>query len=417
MDRAVTESQLDAHATELLYAIFKKAVIARASDIHIDPTPSAVRIRFRIDGTMQNQGTLPHTEHDPLIMRMKVLADLDITSKPVPQDGHFEFLIQGLPDVLTPQSSDEKAVQEVSPIPAEKDRMLDVRISIFPTINGEAVVCRILNRSEVRFSIHDLGLAEDSLRKVEQLITRNYGMLLVTGPVGAGKTTALYSILQETMSESKNIVTLEDPVEFHFETIRQIQMQPERGLTFAAGMKSVLRQDPDVILIGEIRDNETAEHAVRASLTGRIVFSTLHSGTSTGTIARLIDMGVERSLIAYAVNGVISTRLVKKTCVSCKVPYEPSEQMLSSFDLNLSDGQFVMGKGCIICGGTGYLGRTGIFEVLEFDDRLRTMIIDGASMEELERYVEQNGMKTLKQDARQKILEGTTTVEMVLRSV
>lgn len=408
----------DPHATELLYAIFKKAVIARASDVHIDPTPNAVRIRFRIDGTIQNQGTLPRIEHDSLIMRMKVLADLDITAKPIPQDGHFEFVIDGLPadHASHTDHTGQKVVAEID-TSKQKDSVLDVRISIFPTINGEAVVCRILNRTDVKFSIHDLGFDDTSLQKVQKLISRNYGMLLVTGPVGAGKTTALYSILQETMSDGKNIVTLEDPVEFHFDMIRQIQMQPERGLTFAAGMKSVLRQDPDVILIGEIRDNETAEHAVRASLTGRIVFSTLHSGTSTGTIARLIDMGVERSLIAYAVNGAISTRLVKKTCGGCKVPYTPSEALLQNFGINPGEHQLVMGTGCIQCGGTGYIGRTGIFEVLEFDEKLRTMIIDHASMEDIERYVEQNGMKTLKQDARDKIIAGITTAEMAIRSV
>jgi type II secretory ATPase GspE/PulE/Tfp pilus assembly ATPase PilB-like protein len=188
-------------------------------------------------------------------------------------------------------------------------------------------------------------------------------------------------------------------------------------MTFAAGMKSMLRQDPDVILVGEIRDRETAEHAVRASLTGRIVYSTLHSGTSTGTIARLIDMGVERSLIAYAINGVISTRLVKRTCNSCKVSYTPPEAMLRHFDIDPTAQEFVMGKGCIACGGTGYLGRTGIFEVLEFDDRLRAMIIDRASMEVIDAAVAQSGFKTLKQDAKEKILAGITTVEMAMRSV
>ena len=402
---------------ELVRLIFARAVDARASDVHIDPSATVIHIRFRIDGILVNQGTLPLSNLDQILMRLKVLSNLDIASIPIPQDGHFELDVAELAQVIT--RSDEKltpvpslTIQEANSEAAK--RILDVRISVFPTINGDAAVCRLLNRAEAIFSIDKLGVDPTTMLKLQKLIKRTYGMVLVTGPAGSGKTTTLYSVLQQSMGEEKNIVTLEDPVEFRFESIRQIQMHPERGMTFALGMKSILRQDPDVIMIGEIRDAETAEHAIRASLVGRIVFSTIHSNTSIGTIARLIDMDIERSLIAYAINGVISTRLVRKNCEHCRVPYTPSSEYLNYFGLGNGEGHtFLRGSGCKACKGTGYDGRTGIFEILEFDNKLRTMIVDRASMAELETYVLSVGMKTLTQDALDKVFDGTTTLESV----
>ncbi|OGZ07288.1 MAG: hypothetical protein A3D65_02210 [Candidatus Lloydbacteria bacterium RIFCSPHIGHO2_02_FULL_50_13] len=412
----------DTDITELVRQVFVRAILARASDVHIDPTPTEIRIRFRVDGSMIDQGTLPIDNLGNILMRLKVLAGLDIASRPVPQDGHCEIDMEELSEAkrlaaqAQMQTNTGKEILAVSIEPSKK-RKLDVRISIFPTVNGEAIVCRLLNRAEMLFSLDDLGMDPGTLSKVRTAMTRSYGMMLVTGPTGSGKTTTLYSIIRELMVAEKNIITLEDPVEYRIDAIRQVQMQPERGMTFQVGMKSILRQDPDIIMIGEIRDPETAEYAVRASLIGRNVFSTIHSNTTVGTVARLIDMNIERSLIAYATNGVISTRLVKKVCEACRTPYTPAQEYLTLFGLEAHRGTFVKGVGCDRCNHTGFSGRTGIFEVLEFDSKLRAMIIDRVSMEELQTHVENMGMKTLKTDAIEKILAGVTTVESVAHVV
>lgn len=411
----------DTDITELVRQIFVRAVAARASDVHIDPTPEHIRVRFRIDGAMVDRGTLPIDNLGNILTRLKVLAGLDIASRPVPQDGHCELEMDAIEQWAHSSSvaSPKGAVPEDREVVVRptKRRILDVRISIFPTVNGEAIVCRLLNRNDMLFQLDDLGMDSGTLKKVRTAMVKSYGMMLITGPTGSGKTTTLYSIVRETMGKDKNIITLEDPVEYRIDTVRQVQMQPERGLTFAVGMKSILRQDPDIIMIGEIRDPETAEYAVRASLVGHNVFSTIHSNTTIGTIARLIDMNIERSLIAYALNGVISTRLVKKVCDGCKVFYMPAPEYLQYFGLEPQANTFVRGTGCDRCGNTGYSGRTGIFEVLEFDNKLRAMIIDRVSMEELQKYVESMGMRTLKADATEKILAGITTIESVAHAV
>jgi len=407
----VAQVGMETDITELVRVIFVRAVDARASDVHIEPTSTAIRIRFRIDGALHDQGTLPIAELDKILQRLKVLASLDIASRPIPQDGHFEIDM----NALSPGQVAPGAENSVDATRAK--RILDVRISVFPTINGDAAVCRLLNRENALLGIDELGLDDEMLNRVRGLLARSYGMVLITGPSGAGKTTALYSILRESLGDEKNITTLEDPVEFRFDAIRQIQMQPERGMTFAVAMKSILRQDPDIIMVGEIRDQETAEHAIRASLIGRIVFSTIHSNTNIGTVARLIDMNIERSLIAYALNGVISTRLVKKICSSCVVPYTPSPEYLAFLEMDTAGHQFVKGAGCEKCSGTGYLGRTGIFEVLDFDSALRALIIDKASMADLQNYVESRKLKSLKQDAIDKVLRGITTIESVAHVV
>ncbi|MDO8521234.1 MAG: GspE/PulE family protein [bacterium] len=410
----------DTDITELVRQIFVRAVAARASDVHIDPTPEDVRIRFRIDGAMVDEGTLPIVNLGNILTRLKVLAGLDIASRPVPQDGHCELEMDAIEQwargAEAPQKEKVTEAPEVILRPTKR-RVLDVRISIFPTVNGEAIVCRLLNRSDMLFTLDDLGMDPVTLKKVRTAMMKSYGMMLVTGPTGSGKTTTLYSIIRETMGKEKNIITLEDPVEYRIVAIRLVQMQPERGLTFAVGMKSILRQDPDVIMIGEIRDPETAEYAVRASLVGHNVFSTIHSNTTIGTVARLIDMNIERSLIAYALNGVISTRLVKKVCDGCKVFYMPADEYLKYFGLEPQANTFVTGKGCDRCNNTGYSGRIGIFEVLEFDNKLRAMIIDRVSMEDLQTYVEGVGMRTLKRDAIEKVLAGVTTIESVAHVV
>lgn len=407
-----------ADATEIVRLIFERAAKARASDVHIEPTEEALRIRFRVDGVLVDQGTVSLSDHDQIMTRIKVLSALDITARPTPQDGHFEL---DLSTYTVAQAEKDAASENRHPetelgMMRREKRIIDIRVSIFPTVNGEAAVCRLLNRSETLFSLDDLGFDTETLKKVRALITRSYGMVLITGPTGAGKTTALYSILQEVMGKEKSVVTLEDPVEFRFAGVRQTQIQPERGLTFAVGMKSILRQDPDIIMIGEIRDQETAEHAVRASLVGRIIFSTIHSNTTVGTIARLLDMNIERSMIAYALSGVISTRLVRKNCQKCLTEYVPDEQYLSFFGVTPGT-VFRRGAGCDACKGIGLAGRIGVFEVLTFDNPLRALIIDKAPMAALEAYALESGMKTLKQDSLEKARAGLVTLENAARAV
>ena len=376
---------------DFLQNIFEGAIRDRASDIHIEPLSNVAQIRFRIDGILREKGTASLEDYEQLLNRMKVLSSLDIMSHPAPQDGHFEWHYG--------------------------DRMLDVRVSIFPTVAGEAVALRLLNRAEKLLEIKGLEMDAKTAMTFRKLISRIYGMVLVTGPSGSGKTTTLYAILKELQSKERNIMTLEDPVELRLEGIRQSQIMPDKGFTFAVGMKAILRQDPDAIMIGEIRDPETAEYAMRASLAGRIVFSTVHANSSVGTVARLLDMRIERGLIAYAINGIIAKRLVRRSCNACREAYTPEAQYLLYFGLSPTDYNFTRGKGCNICGGTGYIGRLGIFEVFEFNDNVRHLITDGATIASLQEYMEKSGVKTLKQDALEKVLAGLTTLEEVVRAV
>ncbi len=384
---------------EFLNSIFQDAINEDASDIHIESLKDKMRIRFRVDGKLRDVTERPFSEIEHTINKIKVAADLDLANKFVPQDGHFE--------VIQAKLRDDKY---------EEKKIIDVRVSVFPTIHGEAVVLRMLNPSGTLMSLEDFEMDPNTLQKVKNLISKNYGMVLVTGPSGSGKTSMLYAVLKELRSEEKNIITLEDPVEHNFEDIRQVQISPEQNLTFAVGMKSILRQDPDVIMIGEIRDPETAEHAMRAALVSRIVFSTVHSNSSIGIIARLIDMGVDRSLIAYTLHGALSKRLVRRICSNCKTSYTPDNRYLEYFGLS-KKGSFVKGTGCEKCKGSGYKGRIGLFEVLEIDNDLRFMILEKAPMNALQEYVDKTNMRTLKQDAIEKVLAGETTLEEVLSAI
>ncbi len=445
---------------KFLNAVLEGAVRDRASDVHIEPISGMLRVRFRIDGYLQERYQRPLEEIDPLVTRIKAISNLDIASH-LPQDGHFEFSVELTQGLAPPQGDtapqtaanpggvaptrlshalsslfgaegdagkkqpqpweDEKNDRlepEVAPSkPRQHGRpagtyVLNVRVSVFPTVYGEAVVFRLLNRSEMLIPLEKLGMNREDLVVVRDLISRSYGMVLTTGPSGAGKSTTLYAILQELKQKEKNIVTLEDPVEFYFGDIRQTQIRPEQGLTYAVGMKSILRQDPDVLMIGEIRDHETAEYAMRASLIGRIVGSTVHSNTTVGTIARLIDMDVERSLIAYAVSGVISQRLVRKICASCPVEYAPDVMFLERLGIARSAEQrYLKGGGCAACDGAGFNGRTGIYSVLRMDDELRSLIVERAPLKALQDYTEKSGTPTLRQRAAEKVLAGETTAE------
>jgi type IV pilus assembly protein PilB len=389
-----------ATSDELADAIIGQAVRDGASDIHIDPMGENYRVRARVDGILHEKLSVPVFKMDPFLNRLKVLAGLDLSTHPVPQDGRFEVEVN-LPD--------ETGAAKPTPVAT--------RISIFLTVEGEAIVLRLLNRQDMLVRLEDSDMDEETLSRCRDLFMKNYGMILVTGPSGSGKTTLLYSILQELNHAEKNIVTLEDPVEFKFPGMRQVQIIPDQGLTYASGMRSILRQDPDVVMIGEIRDPETAEYAVRAALVGRLVFSTVHANTGVGTIARLLDMNIERSLIAYALNGVLSKRLVRRVCDACKAPYEPDLHLLRYFNVEPGSMPFMKGTGCDACGGTGYKGRVALFEVLKFDDGIRSLIIEHASISQLQEYIQKSDMITLKVDALKKVTTGVTTLEETVRAV
>jgi type II secretory ATPase GspE/PulE/Tfp pilus assembly ATPase PilB-like protein len=387
----------DISGDNFVNSIVQKATLRGASDIHIEPLQSKIMIRFRIDGVLLEEESLPRDYLEHIVNHLKVLCNMEIGSVRLPEDGHFSVAIakEGIFD----------------------NRMLDIRVSLFPTVNGPASVLRILNRSEMLMSLKDIGFDGEIENKVKELTFSSYGMILMTGPTGSGKTTTLYALLTEINRKERNILTLEDPIEMHFEDIRQSQINPDIGFTFARGMKSILRQDPDVIMIGEIRDSETADHAVQASLAGRAVYSTLHANTTIGGIARLIDMNIERGLIAYSVRGIISQRLVRKICPNCIMDDNPRPEYISFLGLEAADIRYKRGAGCGSCGGTGYRGRIGVFEVLIFDDNLRALIVDKASMSELQAYAEKLGMKTLRQNAIERVSEGITTLEEIVRAV
>lgn len=419
-------------ATALIDSILQESIAQKASDVHIEPTENDMRIRFRVDGVLQEVSRRPLHELEPVLNTIKVMSGVDPMSHMEPKDGHFSSNV-AIPGQTVVNNADAKPKIKISSFWAgspgadegvasaatviPKSATLDVRVSIFPTVNGEAVAMRMLNTAERLRTIEDLGFGEAALPKIRHLMTRAYGMVLVTGPTGSGKTTTIYSILSQLVTKERNIITLEDPVELRLAGARQSEIHPEQGFTYASAMRSILRQDPDVIMVGEVRDPETAEYAIRASLAGRIVFSTIHSNTTIGCVARLVDMSIERSLIAYSLNGIISQRLVRKICSDCKQPYTPSTAELAYFKLDPAGKQFFKGAGCATCGGSGFKGRVAIFEILEFTTGFRSLIIDRAPMETLQEYAEKNGMHTLKQEGAARAIEGLTTLEEVLQSV
>lgn len=387
----------DASGTDLVTPIVKAAAIQKTSDIHIEAMPGEVLVRFRVDGVLQVYEHLSKDDHEHIINRLKVLSNMEIGRVRLPEDGHFAVRFQDA---------------------GKEARTIDVRVSIFPTVNGPTAVLRLLNRSDMLISLDEIGFDEAIRARVRQLTLGSYGMILTTGPTGSGKTTTLYSMLMEINRKERNILTLEDPVEVFIEDMRQSQIVPDIGFTFAQGMKSILRQDPDVMMIGEIRDAETAEHAVQASLTGRMVYSTLHANTTIGAIARLIDLNIERGMIAYAVRGVIAQRLVRKICPTCSQPDpQPRTEYINYLGLEGATINYMRGVGCDECKGTGYRGRTGVFEVLIFDDELRALIVDKASMSTLQTYAEKAGMSTLRQNAIALVMDGVITIDEAIRVV
>lgn len=393
------------------------AVAARASDIHIDPLSDGLLIRFRIDGILQSWIKTDISWHDPLISQMKALAELDITRRAIPHDGHFSW---------TPAKHDrrEHDAHDGKQQERERDRhenktsgktrVLDIRLSVVPTVYGEAAVLRLLNRSDILLNLEDLGLDHADLAAVRKLVTVSQGMVLVTGPTSSGKTTTIYSILSELANANQNIFTLEDPVEYYLDMVRQSQIDPSNGYTYEVGIRAALRQDPDSIVVGEIRDIETAENAFRTSLTGRLVLSTLHLSDSLSAISRLIDMKVERPMVGYALKGVINQRLVGKLCPHCTVEYRPAEEVVRSLGMS-PDERFLHGKGCDECNNTGFYGRSGIFEILPIDETIQRFIIAGEPISKIKQELEGSGFKTLRQDGIRKIRLGQTTAEEVLK--
>jgi len=371
----------------------RQAIRDNASDIHLQPEENKLRVRFRIDGILHDKMTVPKQVQAALVSRIKVMADMDIAEKRAPQDGRISLKFN--------------------------QREYDFRVSTFPGVNGEKVVMRVLDKRGVMVHLNRLGMAATMLDEFEALINRSYGIICVTGPTGSGKSTTLYSVLNKINSPEKNIMTIEDPVEYQLPGLTQGQVNPRAGVTFANALRTMLRQDPNIILVGEMRDTETATIAIEAALTGHLVFSTLHTNDAPGAIARLLEMGIEPFLIASSVIGVMAQRLVRVICSKCKESYTPPVEAFRRLNLamDLESVTFYRGRGCEHCMQTGYKGRTGVFELMAVNDSMRELILRKAASHVIRQESLGSGMITLKQDGMQKILEGITTMEEALRVV
>lgn len=385
----------EAPVARIVSTILEYAVKSRASDVHIEPGEEKTRVRYRIDGVLQDRLSLPKKIHPAVVSRIKILADLKIDEHRIPQDGRFEVAVA--------------------------DTQVDLRISTLPTLWGEKVAIRLLKEAGEVMTLPELGLSGTSLRRIEEALRRPHGIILVTGPTGSGKTVTLASCLSKLNAVRVNIVSLEDPVEIQIPGVNQVQINPAAGLTFASGLRSIVRQDPDIIMVGEIRDTETAQLAVHAALTGHLVLATLHTNSAAATIARMVDMEVEAFLLIPTVNLIIAQRLVRKICPHCSAEDQPAATVLEDVKKTLGslwgDKKMVFkkGKGCNECGKSGYMGRTGLFETLVLTDKISRMILGRQTTGDIEEQAVKEGMITLKQDGYLKVLEGITTVEEVLR--
>ncbi len=382
----------DAPIIKLVNHIISQSIKARSSDIHIEPSEDHFKVRYRVDGILYDLLSPPKWIQAALVSRIKVMAELDIAEKRLPQDGRMGIKLG--------------------------DQDIDVRVSTIPTTFGERVVLRLLNKSSSLLTLSELGLAPDLLNRVGSLVKSPNGVILVTGPTGSGKTTSLYAILSAINTPDINIITIEDPVEYKIKGISQIQANPKINLTFARGLRSIVRQDPDVILVGEIRDRETAEIAVQSALTGHLVFSTLHTNDSASAITRLVDLGVEPFLISSSVIAVVAQRLVRVLCDACKEPFSPDQAALASLDISERDiagKELYRARGCPDCFQTGYRGRIGVFEVMLLDEFLKNLILKTHDANQIKSSALDQRMSTLRQDGIQKILDGITTMEEVLR--
>lgn len=384
----------EAPVIKLANLIISRGINDGGSDIHIEPAKEFVRVRLRVDGLLQEIMRIPKKVQASLISRFKIMAEMDIATKRSPQDGRIGAVIDG--------------------------RQFDFRVSTLPSVFGEKIVLRILDKGSVSVGLHKLGMLPETLEKFESLISRTYGIILVTGPTGSGKSTTLYSVLSKLNSGEKNILTIEDPVEYELEGLTQVQINPRAGLTFPAGLRTMLRQDPDIAMIGEIRDAETATIATEAALTGHLVLSTLHTNDAPGAMTRMVDMGIEPFLIASSVIGVVAQRLVRVICPKCKEQYTPPRDAVGRLGIELdSDTKvtFSRGRGCDFCRGSGYKGRLGVYELMLMNDRIRDLVLQKSSAHVLREAAIDSGMKTLKDDAVAKILLGQTTLEECLRVI
>jgi len=383
----------EAPVIRLVNSIFAQAVRQNASDIHISPQQNNIRVRFRLDGKLHDVPSPPKTLFLPVIARIKIMANMDITVSRMPQDGRFTMNV------------DRKEI--------------NVRVSTMPTIYGENIVLRLLDMSAGVYTLDRLGMVPEDIDKISEMIQKPYGMILSTGPTGSGKSTSLYAILNELNRPDINIITLEDPVEYRIDNIRQVQLNPKAGMTFASGLRAILRQDPEVVMVGEIRDRETAAIAVQAAQTGHRVLSTMHTNEAAGAISRLVDMGIEPFLVSSVLLGAFAQRLVRTNCSYCQESYRPPTSALKAWGLEkVENANFQRGKGCFQCMDTGYLGRTAIFEVLTNDELIQDLIMNKHSAKEITRAAAEAGrLRTLRDDAAKKVLQGITTLEEAASAV
>jgi type IV pilus assembly protein PilB len=386
----------DAPVVRLSNMIIHRAISEKASDIHIEPAKELLKIRYRVDGILSDGMTLPKKAQAPLISRFKIMADMDIAEKRSPQDGRISATIDG--------------------------KSYDFRVSTFPAVFGEKIVLRVLDKSSISVGLNKLGLLPYTMDMFESMTTKTYGIILVTGPTGSGKSTTLYSVLSKLNSGEKNILTVEDPVEYELPGITQAQVNNRANMTFATALRAMLRQDPNIIMVGEIRDGETALIAIEAALTGHLVLSTLHTNDAPGSVARLMDMGVEPFLISSSLAGVLAQRLLRTVCPKCKEPYRPPADAIKRLGgsgelLGRTDLTFFRGRGCDYCKGSGYKGRTGVYELMPITDKIRELILARASSYSIREAAVEAGMRTLKEDAMEKILLGITTFEESLRVI
>lgn len=385
----------EAPIVKIVDALLREALTKRASDIHIEPQKGDVRVRYRIDGNLQEVFRIPKKNQNAVLSRLKIMSRLDITESRVPQDGRFKIKTH--------------------------DKEVDFRVSILPVQSGGKVVMRILDKRSLSVGLDNLGFAPSTLQAFKSAIAKPFGMLLITGPTGSGKSTTLYSILNQLNTSERNIITIEDPIEYQVRGISQIQAKPEIGLDFASGLRAILRQSPDVVMVGEIRDSETADIAIKASLTGQLVLSTLHTNDATGAMTRMIDMGIEPFLIASSVILVAAQRLCRKVCLNCREKIEIPNDVFARMKVNLDkicdakSRTFYRGKGCAKCNNTGFFGRMAVMEVLTVDNKIRDMVTRRASSYELKEYAVKNGLVTLRDDAMLKLCQGITTLDEVIR--
>ena len=382
-----------APTVRLVNSIIERAATERASDIHLEPREADLHVRMRIDGVLRTILTVPKELQASVISRLKIMGGMNTSERRVPQDGRANIRL--------------------------KKQDIDLRINTLPTIHGETVVIRLLDKNESLFDPKGIGLAGSNLEKYNRLIHANNGMVLIVGPTGSGKSSTMYTMIRELNNDSVNLVTLEDPVEYNIDGANQVQINEKTGMTFASGLRAILRQDPDIVAVGEIRDGETAEIAMRAAITGHLVLSTVHTFDAASTIDRLVDIGVEPYLIASGVRGIISQRLVRLVCPHCREEYAPDPEELDALGMRYDPAvKFFRGTGCPMCFGTGYRGRTGVFEILVLDRALRARITGGATREELQMAIEQSGSyRTMADSCRELVLNGVTTVEEARKTI